>query len=141
MRIFFGFLILASLGSARLLAAESPELSIKVLGIKSDKGQVVITLYKDDSSWLKKEQAVESQSIAASSKEVLAHFRVKPGTYAVHVFQDENTNGKLDMRWLPPGPAEPWVVSNNAQGTMGPPSYKDAKIDVQSDQTLSLLLQ
>lgn len=133
-------LALGLLGSLPLAAAQEPELSLKIQGIKSDKGQIVVTVYRDAESWLKKELAVETQKLAPTS-EATIRFHVKPGVYAVHVFQDENANGKLDMRWLPPGPAEPWVVTNNAQGTMGPPSFKDAKIDIQSDLALTLQLQ
>jgi uncharacterized protein (DUF2141 family) len=56
---------------------------------------------------------------------------VPPGVYGVSVIHDENSNGKLDMKWFPvPGPAEGAGVSNDAQATIGAPSYDDAKVRV-----------
>jgi uncharacterized protein (DUF2141 family) len=51
---------------------------------------------------------------------------VKPGTYAVAVFHDENDNGKLDTGFLGI-PTEPTGASNDAHGSMGPPKFKDAQ--------------
>lgn len=133
------WIALAGILASSLAAAEI--LEVKVEGIKSEKGKVLIRVFQSEDAWLKNDQAVETQALEPAAAGVKASFTLKPGPYAVHVFQDENANGKLDMKWLPPGPAEPWVVSNNAQGTMGPPSYKDAKIDMKADQTLSLTLQ
>lgn len=133
--------ILACCMAMPAFAMESADILVKVEGIKSDKGQLIVSVYKDSESWLKNKLALQTQSLSVNGKEVSTHFKLPPGTYAIHVYQDENANGKLDMRWLPPGPAEPWVVSNNAQGTMGPPSYKDAKIEVQGDLALTMQLQ
>lgn len=134
-------LLLLSMLTAGTLTAATQELEVKVDGVKSTKGQIVVTVYKDSEGWLKKDQAVESQKIAPSPGTVTARFQLNPGQYAVQIFQDENENGKLDMKWLPPGPKEPWVVSNNAQGTMGPPSYKDAQFELKDAMKLSLSLQ
>jgi uncharacterized protein (DUF2141 family) len=138
MRILPGLLLILP---TLALGAETSDLLIKVQNVKADKGKVVVNLYKDSDTWLKKDQALESKKVPAADKEVAVHFQVKPGTYAVQIFQDENGNGKLDMKWFPPGPAEPTVVSNNAKGMMGPPSFKDAKVKIQGDQTLTLSLK
>ncbi len=122
-------------------SAASPQLQVKVAGIKSDKGVIVVRIFSDEQGWLKNDKAIETLKLTPQGNEIATTIALKPGTYAVHVFQDENSNGKLDMKWLPPGPAEPWVVSNNAQGTMGPPSFKDAKVQIEADQTLQLSLQ
>ena len=127
--------------SSFAFASESSDLTISITGIKPAKGKVIITIYRDSDSWLKPKLAVASRSISSSGVEAATHFSLSPGSYAIQAFQDENDNGKLDMRWLPPGPAEPWVVSNNAQGTMGPPAFNDAKFDFPAQQSLSLSLQ
>lgn len=122
-------------------SASAAVLDVKVDGIETEKGSIVIRVFKDEAAWLKNEQALETRKIAPSSQGVSASFDLPPGPYALHVFQDENSNDKLDMKWLPPGPAEPWVVSNNAQGTIGPPSFKDAKFEVEGAASLTLKLQ
>ena len=52
--------------------------------------------------------------------------QVKPGTYAVSTFHDENSNGKLDTNLLGI-PTEGVGASNNAKGHFGPPKFDDAK--------------
>jgi uncharacterized protein (DUF2141 family) len=50
-----------------------------------------------------------------------------PGTYAVALFHDRNSNGFLDKKALGI-PKEPYGFSNNASATFGPPSFERAKI-------------
>jgi uncharacterized protein (DUF2141 family) len=52
-------------------------------------------------------------------------FHVAPGTYAVSVFHDENSNGKLDTN-LMGIPREGVGASNGARGHFGPPKFDDA---------------
>ncbi|MBJ7416407.1 MAG: DUF2141 domain-containing protein [Niveispirillum sp.] len=61
---------------------------------------------------------------------------VPPGAYAATAFQDVNDNAKLD-RGLFGAPSEPWAVSRDAKGRMGPPVFEDAKVDV-TDKPLTL---
>ena len=51
---------------------------------------------------------------------------IKPGTYAMACFHDENENGELDTNWLGI-PREGTCASNNAKSFFGPPKWKDAK--------------
>ena len=50
---------------------------------------------------------------------------VKEGTYAVSVFHDENSNGKLDAKFMGM-PREGVGASNNAKGHFGPPKFDAA---------------
>ncbi len=52
-----------------------------------------------------------------------------PGKYAVRVFQDLNDNGKVDTNLLGV-PTEPFGFSNDAIGTLGPPSFGAAAVVV-----------
>jgi uncharacterized protein (DUF2141 family) len=49
-----------------------------------------------------------------------------PGTYAISAFHDEDSDGELDTG-LFGIPTEGWGTSRNAHGTMGPPSWADAR--------------
>ena len=137
---FFAVGFVTFLATTRAAAA-APDLRISIDGVKPNKGPVVVSIFKDEDVWLKAGRAVQRQKLPPDQVKVSTHFNLPPGTYAVSIFQDENDNDKLDMQWLPPGPAEPWVVSNNAQGSMGPPSFKDAKFAFSGDLALSLTLQ
>ena len=54
-----------------------------------------------------------------------------PGTYALALIHDENGNGKVDTNWIGM-PKEGVGASNNATGTLGPPSWRDAKFELQA---------
>ncbi len=60
------------------------------------------------------------------------------GEYAIAVYHDKNTNGKLDTNFLGI-PKEDYGFSNNARGKFGPASWEDAKFSI-SEQTLTHLI-
>lgn len=57
-----------------------------------------------------------------------------PGRYAVRVFQDINRNGEIDRNLLGM-PREPFGFSNDAMGSMGPPSFDQAAVTVDGGTT------
>ena len=127
-------LIACAFHAAAAVAITPAQVQVTIQGVTPGKGPVIISVYKTDDTWLKKGKAVDIKKVDSTGKNVVASLTLEPGTYALQAFQDENDNDKLDMNWLPPGPGEPWVVSNNAQGAMGPPSFKDASFSVSTDQ-------
>lgn len=50
-----------------------------------------------------------------------------PSDTASAVLHDANSNGKMDTNFLGI-PTEGWAVSNDARGTLGPPSFGDARV-------------
>lgn len=68
-----------------------------------------------------------ARSVAAiSNQHAVCDFSgVASGTYAVAVFHDENSNGKLDTNFLGI-PREGVGASNDAQGHFGPPKFDAA---------------
>ena len=134
-------LIACAFHAASAVAVTPAQVQVTIQGVTPGKGPVIISVYKTDDTWLKKGKAVDIKKVDSTGKNVVASLTLEPGTYALQAYQDENNNDKLDMNWLPPGPGEPWVVSNNAQGTMGPPSFKDASFSVSTDQKIAMVLQ
>ncbi len=140
MRRSHGFLATALACIATSSFAAVPKLGVNIKGVLPNEGPVVVAVYKDSDTWLKLDKALQTAKVAPGSQTVTVAFDLPPGSYAVAIFQDKNTNNKLDMQWLPPGPAEPWVMSRDAKGTMGPPAFSDAKFDFAGEQTLALTL-
>ncbi|MFT4112012.1 aldehyde dehydrogenase family protein [Silvibacterium sp.] len=65
---------------------------------------------------------------------------LKPGRYAVSVFLDENSNGKLDHGFMGI-PKEPVGASNNPKGRMGPPKFDECVFEHGSEaQDISIRL-
>jgi uncharacterized protein (DUF2141 family) len=66
---------------------------------------------------------------------------IAAGDYAVSVFHDENSNGKLDRNFIGM-PKEGVGASNDAKGHFGPPKFNDAQFTYSGGQkTLTIHIQ
>lgn len=109
---------------------ESPPVSIihvEITGLRNDKGKLLCALYSSPEGFPKdSEKAIARVSSAIAQEQAVCNFPgVTPGTYAVSVFHDENSNGKLDTNFMGI-PREGVGASNNARGHFGPPKFRDA---------------
>jgi uncharacterized protein (DUF2141 family) len=101
---------------------------VEVTGLRNDRGVVKMALFvsregfpaHSEKAWLRLEAGVNSGCATAEFA------GVPEGEYAVAVFHDENQNGRGDTNFMGL-PSEGVGVSNNAQGMMGPPVFKDAR--------------
>jgi uncharacterized protein (DUF2141 family) len=100
---------------------------VDVEGLRSDRGQVVCALYSSADGFPKDANKVRAhtQSAASGRRGVCDFTGLPPGTYAVALFHDENSNGKLDTNFMGV-PREGTGASNNAKGHLGPPKFSDA---------------
>lgn len=96
-----------------------------------DGGNLLVTLYDSEDSWLEMEKAFAIRTVPAVADTVTISFdSIAPGEYAISVVHDKNENGKFDMRWFPwPKPKEGSGVSNNHR-RKGKPKYDKAKFTV-----------
>ncbi len=123
--MLFCFLI-----AAQSSAASDADTKVKLEGIKSDKGSVIVYLYESEDGFptdLSKGKKI-NQSIKASTEPIFFSVEnlVEGKEYALAVFHDENDNGKFDTNFLGI-PKEGVATSNNAKGRFGPPKFNDAK--------------
>jgi uncharacterized protein (DUF2141 family) len=97
--------------------------------MRSDKGQIFCALYSSADGFPKESQkAIRRQTSSISDKKASCEFSgIVPGTCAVSVFHDENSNGKLDTN-LVGIPREGVGASNDARGHLGPPKFDAAAI-------------
>ncbi|HEY8946784.1 MAG TPA: DUF2141 domain-containing protein [Polyangiaceae bacterium] len=92
--------------------------------MRGSKGIVRCGLF-ERSGWL--EQVVKPATAKIRDGYALCVFpRIRPGTYGISAFHDENENGKLDTNFVGM-PTEDYCASRNARGVLGPPSFEDAK--------------
>ena len=127
------FAFLLNLACAAWLLAQSPRsqeenvIQVDIDGLHSDSGQVLCALFSSAADFPKKpEKAVAHSKSDISDKHATCEFQsVPPGTYAVAVFHDENSNGKLDTNFMGI-PREGVGASNNAKGRFGPPKFPAA---------------
>jgi uncharacterized protein (DUF2141 family) len=115
---------------------------VEVTGISDIKGSIVVNVYSNKEGFpTKPAKARYSKAEKVMSKTMEIVFdNIQDSTIAVSVFQDRNSNGKLDTNFIGM-PNEPVGVSNNAKGTLGPPSFKDAKFKFISSKTISITIE
>lgn len=115
--------------SSATLAQAPPEnqIHVEITGLRNDKGQVLCSLFSSATDFPKKtEKAVAHSTSVISDRRAVCEFSgVAPGTYAVSVFHDENSNGKLDTNFMGI-PREGVGASNGAKGHLGPPKFDAA---------------
>lgn len=115
---------------------ETFNLTVNIAGINSDKGSLLVGIYKTEKSFLKK--PFKSDIIKIKNKKSIVIFKNIPkGTYAVSFVHDENNNKKMDTNFIGI-PKEDFGCSNNATGFMGPPKYKDAKFQLTENKTIDI---
>ena len=127
----FSVLAVCLLSLPRCPQAASPQGSVihvdVVVGLRNNKGQVFCALYASAEGFPKdRQKAIRRDTSSISDKKASCEFSlIEPGTYAVSVFHDENSNGKLDTNFLGI-PREGVGASNDARGHMGPPKFDAA---------------
>lgn len=113
-------------------------LKVTVNNIESTKGNIRIALYKDKNSFLKKPFKTAQGKIENKKTEVI-FTGIPKGIYAVSLYQDENSNRKLDFGMFGI-PKEPTASSNNAKGFMGPPKFEDAQFKIEKNTAIKISL-
>lgn len=130
--------LLAASALYTALPARAFDLTVEVLNAQPDKGKVNAALFANEASWMRSAHA--EQRIPATGQTVLVFRNLPPGLYALSLFQDENGNNKLDANVLGL-PTEAYGFSRDASGTMGPPSFRAAAVELQADTTLKITLR
>lgn len=107
--------------------AQQNLIHVEISGLRNDKGRVHCALFSSAADFPKKaDKALAQVDSDISNERAVCEFpNVTPGTYAVSVFHDENSNGKLDTNFMGI-PREGVGASNNAKGHFGPPKFAAA---------------
>jgi uncharacterized protein (DUF2141 family) len=109
-------------------------LSINFTGTTSTKGKIMIRLKNN------KGEDYKLLSLSADVKPLQLEVKVKPGSYAVAAYHDENNNDKLDKAFTGI-PNEKYGFSNNVRGIFGPPDLSDQLVLVQQKNSMVILLE
>jgi len=135
--ITIAILSLLALGSRAQEKDGGIKISVKINGLSNNEGKLMIALYNSESSFLNKHYMACSGIITNKESNVVFN-NIKPGTYAISCYHDQNSNQQLDFNSMGI-PKEPIAASNDAKGFFGPPKFKDAKFEI-SDQNKKLII-
>ncbi len=149
-KTFISFLFIGSIarvafaGDLAVPSAATGSITVKVSNSASTKGQFAMALFSAPEGFPgKPEKAVRSTMIPASDPKGEIVFKNVPyGVYAISVFHDENSNGKLDTVFLLPIPKERYGSSNNPKARKGPPSFEESKFTLdRSELDMDIVLK
>jgi uncharacterized protein (DUF2141 family) len=134
-------LVLSLLVLSTVSFAMEKGIKIRVQGVNSAKGQLLIGIHQNSSTfpsdWQKATHFVKAP--ITQTGEVLVNIAdVHPGTWAIIVVHDLDSNEKMTKNWLG-FPLEPFGTSNNPK-FYGPPRFSRAVIDAKGGQEILIKL-
>ena len=111
------------------LAEHASELIVRIDGVDSAEGHMLILVAADEAAWDNQAPPAAANRLPATVPEVVARFSgLAPGRYAVQVLHDRNDNGQLDTNVVGM-PIEPYGFSNNPR-LMRKASFEEAAIEL-----------
>lgn len=118
----FSFLLISVLAMA-----QQTTVTIQVNNIQVGKGSVVLNIYDNEASFFK--TAFVSKTQVADNNSIKFTFEIPSGTYAISIFQDIDSNRKLNQGWFEI-PLEPVGFGNNFKPSFSQPTFNDCAVNV-----------
>jgi len=112
-----------------------------VTGFDSEEGQVLIALFLDPTGWPADSQAAFA-ALTLPIRDGRTEARideVPAGPFALSVIHDRDRDGELDKGAFGI-PSEDYGFSRNARGTLGPPSFEEARLDLKAGQSMQVTI-
>ncbi len=125
-----------------LVQAQAPEaqstVQVRITGLRNSAGTVGCRLYLSSKGFPQGSEDLIQKYVQAPGGDATCSFKdVKPGTYAVAVMHDENSNKKLDKNMFGK-PTEGYGVSNNKTYALRAPKWEESKFTVEAGKDVSL---
>ncbi len=116
-------------------------LKVSVHAIKEPKGELFIGLYNSESSFKNVDSVYLDKIIAIDSSIMVTYFEELPhGLYALTMFQDKNSNGKMDKGFFGQ-PKEKYGFSNNPKIMFKSPGFDKCMFTVANDTTVYIKMK
>jgi uncharacterized protein (DUF2141 family) len=106
-------------------AQTTSTLTVHVLGLRNATGTVRLTLYRDSKPVETRNLEIDAHTLSAKA----VFEKIPQGIYAVYLFHDENSNGKMDTNFFGM-PVEGYGMSNNPPKKMGRPGFDETNFQL-----------
>ena len=130
------------LGASLITPPDAPakiNLKVEVQNIQAQQGDIYVALFRPGKEF-PEGRPYEGRKVYVTGRTMLITFAVEPGDYAVAIYHDENSNGKMDKR-LFGIPKEPYGFSNNFRPVVSVPKFQDCRFSIgESGKTISIKL-
>ena len=146
MKLLKLFLPLSSTSLCLMSPAFAGTVTVEVRNIET-KGEMHLAIY-DDADVFENDNGEKGGAAKGIVEGVIEEvgtgtatysFELPNGTYAIGIFVDANYNNEMDRNFFGV-PKEQYGFSNDAKGSFGPPSFKDASFTVSGDMKLTINL-
>jgi uncharacterized protein (DUF2141 family) len=125
---WFAVLMFVNLSTIAVAQSPCPGIHVKILNIKNSTGTVACALFESPAGFPIEYLRSATNIMVIKIRDTQARcdfLDIPPGTYALAVIHDENTNGKFDTNWMGV-PTEGYGFSNDAKALLGAPSFSAA---------------
>ncbi|GLU51179.1 DUF2141 domain-containing protein [Dyadobacter frigoris] len=104
---------------------------VNVSGIRSEKGQIVLNVFKDEQSYQKEQPCKQIKFEKKGLEKGILELKctLDPGTYGITLLDDENGNGTLDKN-IVRMPREGFGFSNFFMEKLKRPAFDDFKLNI-----------
>jgi uncharacterized protein (DUF2141 family) len=120
------------------LHAQSPR-TVQLTGLDAGGGQVILAFFDSKASFDAQKNPAHHRIVTQRKGETVREvvLDIEPGGYALAVFQDINSNGKLDKNWMGI-PQEPYGFSGGGNYRWGAPAFEEARIEWHGVERVSI---
>lgn len=139
-KIFFLNILLLIFLQVRAVSAQN--IKVDISGIRAEKGQIVIGVFKDSETYLKEEPFVNKifTKETGPDGEMSVQFSLEPGVYGLCLLDDENNNGKMEYNFLGM-PKEGFGFSDYYASGITKPKFESFKFTVTADQIKKIAIR
>lgn len=117
--------IVSPVGGAEQVFTDSTWI-VSLAGIASEKGHVLVALYKDPKTWNDPGRAFYTRKVKARKGTIDIEFaKLAPGNYAIAVVHDADDNGEMTFNMFGM-PTEAYGFGNNARGVLKAPGFDES---------------
>lgn len=118
---------------------QAQEMPVKISGVRSEKGNIIINVFKDQLSYDKElpYKKVTFDKKALNNGTMTVKLNLEPGTYGITLLDDENGNGKIDKNFIRI-PKEGFGFSNFFMEKMKKPTFDDFKVNLQTQPKIDI---
>ena len=115
------------------------QIKVQITGLRNQKGLIRIALYNSVNNFPKAGKQYQSKVIPASTAECI-FVDLTPGTYAIALLHDENSNNDPDKNFLGI-PREGFAFSRNIEPKFKAPSFKETSVVLKNKKLLKLKIK
>jgi uncharacterized protein (DUF2141 family) len=124
-----------------IFPATETGLHVKVLGLKSNDGNIILGVFKNNGSFPTIGEQYKGYELQIKDKKASIWIKDLPkGTYAIGICHDLNSNNKMDKNFIG-FPQEPYGMSKNVRGYLSNPTFAQASFYFDGSMTLEIKVE